>query len=376
METINDNINDSPNSPTPLLRGLSGEAEEEGMSLIDIIKGIKEFFTELKKRWRTVCIIVCIASVIGLLYSRNSKAKYIASSTMMLESSKGDGMSGAMALASQFGLMGGGSSSVINEDKLIEIVKAETIIKTALFKKATIDSTTDILANHYIDMFGYKEIWEKDDSLKNFRFINSKENLNVQENSVLKMFCGQIRKDFLTTEKSKSGIITLTINSKSELFSKYFNQYLVEAVTSFYVNRVTEKGRANLNIIQKRVDSIALALRDAEFALARWKDANFQLVKAQGMIAEMQLRRNVEVCNSIYLEGVKQLEISKFTSLQQTPFLQIIDQPTLPLSAAGMIPPLRGIAFGFIIGFLLACVYVFARKKYAELLIEIAQKQN
>jgi hypothetical protein len=376
METINGNINNSPNSFSPAERESWGEAEEEGMSLIDIIKSIKDFFAELKKKWLTLCIIVCITSTIGLLYSLNSKPKYMASSTMMLESSKGDGMSGAMALASQFGLMGGGSSSVINEDKLIEIVKAETILKTALFKKATIDTTTDILANHYIDLFGYKAIWEKDDSLRGFRFINTEGNLSIQENRVLKMFCAQIKNDFLTTEKAKSGIITLTINSKSELFSKYFNQYLVEGVTSFYVNRITEKSRTNLNIIQKRVDSIALALRDAEFALARWRDANFQLVKAQGMIAEMQLRRNVEVCNSIYLEGVKQLEISKFTSLQQTPFLQIIDQPTLPLSPMGTISPLRGIVFGFIIGFLLAGLYVFARKKYAELMIEIAQKQN
>ncbi|MES2284316.1 MAG: hypothetical protein V4547_01425 [Bacteroidota bacterium] len=376
METVNDKINNSPNSISMVEMELRGKAEAEGISLIDMIKGIKDFFAELKRKWLVVSIIICTTSLIGLFYSLNSKPKYIASSTMMLESSKGDGMSGAMALASQFGLMGGGSSSVINEDKLIEIVKAETIIKTALFKNATIDSTSDILANHFIDLFGYKEIWEKDDSLKDFRFTNPKENLNVQENRVLKMFYGQIKKDFLTTEKSKSGIITLTINSKSELFSKYFNQYLVEAVTSFYVNRITEKSRTNIGIIQKRVDSIALALRDAEFSLARWKDANFQLVKAQGMIAEMQLRRNVEVCSSIYLEGVKQLEISKFTSLQQTPFLQIIDQPTLPLNSTGMISPFHGITFGFIIGFLLASLYVFVRKKYAELMIEIAEKQN
>lgn len=376
MENINDKTNNSQNPSSNLEMGLRGGLEEEGISLIDMIKAINGFYAELKRKWLIVSIIVCITSVIGLLYSLNSKPKYSASSTMMLESSKGDGMSGAMALASQFGLMGGGSSSVINEDKLIEIVKAETIIKTALFKKATIYSTTDILANHYIDLFGYKEIWEKDDSLRGFRFINTEGDLSIQENRVLKMFCAQIKKDFLTTEKAKSGIITLTINSKSELFSKYFNQYLVEAVTSFYVNRITEKSRTNLNIIQKRVDSIALALRDAEFALARWKDANFQLVKAQGMIAEMQLRRNVEVCNSIYLEGVKQLEITKFTSLQQTPFLQIIDQPTLPLSPSGTISPLRGIFFGFIFGFLLSSLYVFVRKKYAELMIEIAEKQN
>ena len=94
------------------------------------------------------------------------------------------------------------------------------------------------------------------------------------------------------------------------------------------------------------------------------------------MMVEMRLRRNVEVCNSIYIEGVKQLEISKFALLEQTPFLQIIDQPTLPLNPAGTISPLRGIAIGFIIGSLLAGLYGFVRKKYAELMIEIGEKQN
>src|ERR1017187_9111656 len=289
------------------------EQDEDEISLIDMINSIKGFFAELKKKWFLVSIIVLITSTLGLLYALNSKPKYVAASTVMLETSNSGGsMSGALALASQFGLMGGSSSSVISEEKLLEIIKAETIIKTALFKKATIDSTNDILANHFINLFGYKEKWEND-SLKDFRFINQKENLSVQENGVFKMFYSQITKKFLTTEKSKSGIITITTKTKSELFSKYFNQYLVEAVTSFYVNRITEKGRKNVDIVQRRVDSITIALKDAEFALARWKDANFQLVKAQGMMAEIQLRRNVEVNNSIYIEGIKQLEIAKFS---------------------------------------------------------------
>lgn len=383
METLND-INNSSNSPSlePVPtkdgeKGLIGGAEEEGMSLFEMIKSLKEFSIELKKKWLIVSVIVCITSVIGLVFALNSKPNYSATSTMMLESSKGGGsMSGALALASQFGLMSGGSSAVINEDKLIEIIKAETIIKRALFKRVTIDSVTDILANHYINLFGYKKMWEKDDSLKNFRFINTVENLSTLENGVLKMFYRQIIKDFLITDKSKSGIITLTTKTKSELFSKYLNQYLVEAVTGFYINRVTEKGRKNVEIIQERVDSISVALAEAEFTLAKWKDASNQLVKVQGMMVEMRLRRNVEVCNSIYIEGVKQLEISKFTLLEQTPFLQIIDQPTLPLNPVGTISPLRGLVFGFIIGFLLAGLYVFSRKKYAELMVELAEKQN
>jgi capsule polysaccharide export protein KpsE/RkpR len=349
------------------------QQEEEGMSLIDIIKGVKEFFAELKKKWLLVTIVVCITSGLGLFYSFTSKPKYIASSTMMLESAKGGSASGALALASQFGLMGGSSSAVITEDKLIEIIKAETIIKTALFKKATIDSSTDILANHFIDLFGYKKAWEKNDSLKNFRFKNSEENMTIQENRVLKMFYAKILTNFLAIEKSKSGIITITITTPSELFSKYFNEYLVEAATSFYVDRITAKGRKSLDIVQKRVDSITIALKDAEFTLARWKDANYRLVKAQGMMEELRLKRNVEIYNSLYLEGVKRLEVSKFTLLDETPFLQIIDKPSLPLDKKET-KRIFFVIVGFFVGFLLSGLYVFSRKKYTELMAEASTK--
>lgn len=349
--------------------------EKEGMSLIDMINGLKEFLAELKKNWGLITLVVCITSGFGFFYSYTSKPKYIAASTMMLESSKGS-MSGTLALASQFGLIGGSSSASMTEDKLIEIIKAEKIVKTALLKKATIDTSTDLLANHFIDLFGYKKVWKKNDSLKDFRFKNSEENMTIQENRVFKIFYKQIIANFLTIEKSKSGIVTITTTTPSELFSKYFNEYLVDAATSYYVDRITAKGRKSLDIVQKRVDSITIALKDAEFTLARWKDANYRLVKAQGLMEELRLRRNVEIYNALYLEGIKRLELSKFTLLDDTPFLQIIDKPTLPLSLAkGITTPLRGITVGFIIGFLLSALFVFARKKYSELLAEAAAKK-
>lgn len=342
----------------------------DGITFLELITSGREYVAELKRKWLIVVLFSFTFSIIGLIFSLNSKPTYIASSTMMLETSKGGGsMAGALALASQFGLMGSSSSSVIDEEKLVEIIKAETIIRSALFKKVAIGSKNDILANHFIDIFGYDKAWEKNDTLKGFRFTSSKGNSTVMENRVFKIFYDQITQKFLTTEKSKSGIITIKIQTPSESFSKHFNHFLVEALTNFYVNRITEKGQMNVDIIQKRVDSVAIALKDAEHALARWKDANFQLVKAQGMMAEMDLRRNVEVNNSIYIEGIKQLEMSKFSLLQDTPFLQIIDTPTLPLSPV-KIRKIHGLMYGFAAGLFLSLVYIFGRKKYNDLMAE------
>ncbi len=347
--------------------------KDEGMSLVEMVKIADSFFTELKKKWLVIAIFVVITSGLGLYYSSTQKPQFIAESAMMLESSKGGSASGALALASQFGLMGSSSSAVITEDKLIEIIKTETIIRSTFFKKTTIDSSTDILANHFIELFGYRKAWKNDDSLKNFRFENSEENITIKENRVLKMFYKRIIANFLTIEKSKSGIITVRTTTPSEKFSKDFNTYLVETATKFYVNRIAAKGKKSVDIIEKRVDSITIELKETEFALARWKDANFRLVKAQGMIEELRLRRNVEIKNALYLEGVKRLEVAKFSLLDETPFLQIIDSPTLPLNIAkGITTPLRGITVGFFLGFLFSVIFIFGRNKYTELKTEMA----
>ena len=349
--------------------------EDKVLTLVEFVKSVKVFLKELKKNRFFVAIIVIIGFLSGFLFSYLSKPQYVASSTMMLESSKGGSMSGAMALAGQFGLLSGGGTSTMNEDKLMEIIKAETIIQTALFQKVTIDSATDVLANHFIDVFDYRGEWKSNDSLKDFRFIHTKENLTLRESSVLKMIYGRIVNSCLKVEKSKSGILTVAITTPNELLSKYLNEQLVKSVISYYVDRITEKGRQNIEIVQKRVDSIAVSLRDAELALARWKDGSHQLVKAQGMINEIKLRRNVEVNNSMYIEGVKQLEISKFSLLDQTPFLQIIDQPALPLGTKGKMSLVKGVVGGFILGCLLAGLFVWLRKMLTDVKKELASSE-
>ena len=345
------------------------EYEDKGITFIDFVLKAKSFYISVKKRWLAVFIIVCISSGVGFLVALlGEKPHFNASTTLMLENTKSGGMSGALALASQLGLAsGGGDNSGLNGDKLLEIIKTETIIKTALFEKATIDSITDIFANHFVRLFDYNETWKKNDSLQGFKFINTKDNLTTKENGVFKIFHAQIISDFLKIEESKkSGIIKITVSTPSALFSKYFNESLVKSVSSFYVDRITEKERKNVTVVQQRVDSIAGALRDAEFNLAKWKDASNQLVKAKGMINEIRLRRDVEVANSIYIEGIKQLEISKFALLEQTPILQVIDKPTLPLATARKTSMVRAILLGFVIGCILACLFVFGLEKYHE----------
>ena len=53
--------------------------------------------------------------------------------------------------------------------------------------------------------------------------------------------------------------------------------------------------------------------------------------RAKGLLEEIRLKRDVEILNIMYGEIVKNLEVSKFTLLNNEPLLNIIDRPTLPL---------------------------------------------
>ena len=75
--------------------------------------------------------------------------------------------------------------------------------------------------------------------------------------------------------------------------------------------------------------------------------------------------RNVEVLNTMYLELVKNIEVSKLTLLNQTPIIQVIDRPTLPLEDTKLSPVLVFV-ISFVLSFLISVFYFVFRKMIAD----------
>jgi uncharacterized protein involved in exopolysaccharide biosynthesis len=98
-----------------------------------------------------------------------------------------------------------------------------------------------------------------------------------------------------------------------------------------YISYQTKQSTNTISFLQNRADSVFVELEKAEQEFARVKDINQRIIKASGRLKELQLMRNVEVLNTMYLELVKNIEVSKLTLLNQTPIIQVIDKPILPL---------------------------------------------
>ena len=106
---------------------------------------------------------------------------------------------------------------------------------------------------------------------------------------------------------------------------------LAHKLEEYYTIFQTAKSKNTLDFLSFRADSVLLELKNAEFRYASYKDANFGVQRAKGLLDEIRLKRDVEILNIMYGEIVKNLEISKFTLLNNKPLLNIIDSPTLPL---------------------------------------------
>ena len=108
----------------------------------------------------------------------------------------------------------------------------------------------------------------------------------------------------------------------------------------------------------KQTDSIRGELNGAITGVAVATDNTFGLNPAMNVRRVPSSRRQVDVqANSAILtELVKQTELAKVTVRKDTPLIQVIDRPILPL-AKERFGKLKGIVFGGFIGGLLAVFY-------------------
>ena len=124
----------------------------------------------------------------------------------------------------------------------------------------------------------------------------------------------------------------------------------------------------NMDILERQTDSIRRELNGAITGVAVANDNTFGLNPAMNVRRAPSARRQVDVQanTAILTELVKQTELSKVTLRKETPLIQIIDAPILPL-AKEKVGMAKGVFFGFFTGFILSLCLMIA-KRYLQTL--------
>ncbi|RYY06231.1 MAG: lipopolysaccharide biosynthesis protein, partial [Sphingobacteriaceae bacterium] len=215
------------------------------ISLKEIIQKLRSARSYIASKWLTILFGGLLGGLLGLAYAYIKKPVYTATSTFVLEDNKSGGLSQYAGLASLAGINIGGSGAggVFQGDNILELYKSRTMIEQALLSPVVINGHSNLLINLYINYNHLQEKWQKDQKAARVSFNENSKNFTRAQDSIITDIVKTINDKILTVTKpdKKLNIIQVDVVSKNELFSKIFNDRLVQTVNNFYAQTKTKK---------------------------------------------------------------------------------------------------------------------------------------
>jgi hypothetical protein len=343
--------------------------ENDEVSLKELLQKVKEWISYLLSEWKVVLLACFIGGLLGLTYSLIKKPVYTATLSFAMEDEKSSGgLGSALGLATSLGLdIGGSGGSVFSGSNLTELFKSRTMVEQTLLTPVRVNGKVISLAEMYLQNNKWRKNWDDNPKLKDLQFLPNKNRkyFTRSHDSILgKIYENLSKGDLSVGQKDKKvAIITMQVSSKNELFAKYFCEGLAKQVGEFYIDTKSKKARLNMDILEKQTDSIRKELNSAITGVAIANDNTFNLNPALNVRRTPSAKRQVDVQANIAIltELVKQTELAKVTLRKETPLIQVIDRPILPLTNEHL-GKLKGLLIGAFIGGLLVSVFLVFKK--------------
>ena len=111
--------------------------DNDSISLKEFVIKTQEWSIFLISKWKLILIVGAIGGLIGLKIAFDTKVQYKAYLTFAMEesSSSGGGLSGALGLASSFGIdLGSGGGGAFASTNLTAFMKSRLIVEKVLLK--------------------------------------------------------------------------------------------------------------------------------------------------------------------------------------------------------------------------------------------------
>ncbi len=332
--------------------------DDDEVSLKEVLAKLHTWYAYLLSKLSIILIASIIGGFIGLTYAWLKKPIYTAECTFVLEDGDKGGLGQYSGLASMVGIDLGGSqgSGLFQGDNIIQLYKSRLIIKKTLLSEAMFGVKKQRLVNRYVE-FNKLKLDNVTEGDLNF----STPFLSIKQDSIIIFLTKQIITNALYIEKidKKLNIINVGFNSEDELFAKEFTERIVQNVNDFYTDTKTRKSNQNVSILQKQADSVRSVLNRSLGGSASAADANPNANAALQILRVPQQRRQIDVqaSSAIYAEIVKNLELAKISLRKETPLIQIIDSPLLPLDRTN-VNMFFSIFLGGLIGGIIGIVYL------------------
>jgi uncharacterized protein involved in exopolysaccharide biosynthesis len=331
----------------------------------EVFQNVKDWLSYFLSQWKVLIAAGIIGLGVGAMVSIFKKPVFHGETSFVLEDGDARGMGQMSGLASLVGMnIGslGGTSGLFQGDNIMELYRSDRMLDETLLSPF---DERQLLIDRFISFEALDKKWSSNVNFEAMDFSIPRSNFTVSQDSVVKEISKLIRENQLAVAKPdrKLTIIQVSISSQDELFAKVLNERLVEKVNAFYLETKTKKTGENLSILQTQADSVRSILDESIGAYAAASDRvpNANPLLSSATVESRKRQIDVQATGAVYQEIVKNLEIAKVNHRNNSPLIQIIDQPRLPLRRTE-IRLVTGMVLGaFGIGFLTLLMLYFRR---------------
>jgi hypothetical protein len=354
--------------------------DNDEISLKELIIKVKEWGSFLKTKWKTIFLAGIIGGIIGLTIALFEKPTYNAVLSFAMEEDKGSGgggLSGALGLASSIGIDlggGGGVGGAFAASNLAELMKSRLMVQKVLLEPLEVNGKIISTIEYYIQFNGLRKKWGNKQALRNIQFLPGADpsKFSILQDSIIR----EIHKNLtekgklsITQKDKKVTILFVAVNSENEIFSKIFCENLAKETSKFYIETKSKKARINVDVLQNQVDSVKNALNGAISGVASETDNVYNMNPALNIKGAPSKRMQIDVTanTAILTNLVVQLELAKINLRKETPLIQLIDRPILPLEK-DKIGKLKSVFLGGFLAGVLYILFLIFRDVYKKML--------
>jgi hypothetical protein len=320
----------------------------------------------LLSKWMIIAIVCIIFGLLGVLYAWIKKPLYVAEMSFVTDTESKGTFSAYAGLAAQFGLdLGGGNSTLFEGDNLIELLKSKNLVMQTLLSPVNIQNDQRLMIDLYLEEVANDDKYTGKNIFSKAHIISER----TTDSILLKVTDEIITKDlFIEKRDKKLSIIDLRMQSHNEYFSKRFSELLAEKAIHYYTDYKIKKSRQNVAILEKQTDSVRRILYGNISEVASMNDLNVNPVRQITRTGSQRKQVEVQASGALYGELLKNLELSRLSLRKETPLIQVVDTPILPLEKKGIGRLFAGLLFAAIGGGLFVLLLLIKRNMGTKLL--------
>ncbi|MEO6723441.1 MAG: Wzz/FepE/Etk N-terminal domain-containing protein [Ferruginibacter sp.] len=324
-----------------------------------IQQSVTNFIFYLIKKWWLFLVVGIIFGLVGIFYASKQKITYQSRLTFALDDG-GEGLSGALSLAAQFGLSVGSNSNIFAGDNIIEILKSRRIVEKVLLSVDTFNNKPYTLIEYFQETTRDIESKEK---IVHFPAAQQKTSFTYLQDSILYNTYLTFVNSFIAAGKPdrKLSIYEVNVTLADEKLTKIFTERLVTETNNMYIDISSSKAKKTLDVLEERVASMKGNLGASISGRASSQDANINPAFATSQVPALRQQANIQAYGSAYGELFKNLEMARFQYLNKIPLMQIIDPAAYPMKKIRMGKLKTGLIFAICSGLLLVFIFWLIR---------------